>query len=80
MQQIRVAFLAGVVSFAVGAGLFFLALRLGPSADEAGRTLHNILTLAALLVGSGGGFLALCAGSVLLVGLLTRPRVARRKG
>lgn len=79
MQQIRIAFLAGLAGLAAGAGLLFLALRLGQSADDAGRTLHNVLTLAALLVGSGGGFLALCAGSVVLVGLLTRPRVERRR-
>jgi hypothetical protein len=79
MQQIRLAFFAGLASFAVGAGLLFVALRLGQSADDAGRTLHNVLTLSALLVGSGGGFLALCAGSVVLVGLLTRPRLGRRR-
>ena len=79
MQQIRIAFVVGLAGLAVGAGLLFLALRLGPLADETGRTLHNILTLVALLVGSGGGFLALCAGSVVLVGLLTRPRVERRR-
>lgn len=79
MQQIRVAFFAGLASFAVGVGLLFLALRLGQPADDTGRTLHNVLTLCALLVGSGGGFLALCAGSVVLVGLLTRPSVERRR-
>ena len=80
MQPIKVASLAGLLSFAVGAGLLFVAFRLGQPAGEAARTLHNVLALAALLVGTGGGFLALCAGAVLLVSLLVEPRVARRKG
>jgi hypothetical protein len=41
--------------------------------------LHNLLALAALLLAAGGGFLALSTGPVLLVCLLTSPRVARRK-
>ncbi len=37
------------------------------------------LALAALLLASGGGFLALCAGPVLLAALLTAPRAAKEE-
>ena len=80
MQPIKVAFMAGLLSFAFGAGLHFVAFHLGQPANQAVRTLHNVLALAALLVGTGGGFLALCAGSVLLVSLFVEPRAAQRKG
>ena len=72
--------MAGLLSFVFGAGLLFAAFHLGQPANEAVRTLHNVLALAALLVGTGGGFLALCAGAVLLVGLFVEPRAARRQG
>lgn len=77
MRQIGVAFFAGLVGFLAGAGLLALAFFLGQPAGEAARTLHNVLTLAALLLACGGGFLALCAGPVLLAGLLTSPRVGK---
>ena len=77
MQQIRVAFWAGLISFAVGAGLLILAFFLSQQAEGAARTLHNILSLVALLLAAGGGFLAVSTGSVLLVSLLTAPRVPR---
>ena len=80
MQPIKVAFMAGLLSFAVGAGLLFVAFHLGQPTNEAARTLHNVLALAALLVGTGGGFLALCTGAVLLVSLFVEPRAARRQG
>jgi hypothetical protein len=72
--------MAGLLSFAFGAGLLFVAFHLGQPANEATRMLHNVLALAALLVGTGGGFLALCAGAVLLVSLFVEPRAARRQG
>lgn len=63
-----------MISFAVGAGLLTLAFFLGqPSA----RTLHNILSLVALLLVASGGFLTICTGAVLLVSTLTAPRVPR---
>jgi len=80
VQPIKVAFMSGLLSFAVGAGLLFVAFYSGQPASEAARTLHNVLALAALLVGTGGGFLALCAGAVLLVSLFVEPRGAQRKG
>jgi hypothetical protein len=79
VRQIRIAFFAGLISLAVGAGLLALAFFLGQPGGDASRVLHNVLALAALLLAAGGGFLALSTGPVLLVCLLTSPRVARRK-
>jgi hypothetical protein len=76
LQQIRISFWAGLIGFAVGAGLLALAYLLGQP-EGAARTFHNILSLFALLLAAGGGFLAICAGSVLLVSILTAPRVPR---
>jgi hypothetical protein len=80
VRQIRIAFFTGLISFSVGAGLLALALYLGQPADGASRALRNVLALAALLLASGGGFLALSTGPVLLIALLASPRVTRRKG
>ena len=82
MRQIRIAFFAGLISLVVSAGLLALAFFLGQPASGTARVLHNLLALAALLLASGGGFLALSTGPVLLVCLLTSPRVAkaRRQG
>jgi hypothetical protein len=71
------AFFAGLAVFFVGAGLLALALSLGQAGEGASRTLESVLALAALLLASGGGFLALCAGPVLLAALLTAPRTAK---
>jgi hypothetical protein len=81
VRQIRIAFFAGLISLAVGAGLLALAFYLGQPAGGASRALHNFLALAALLLASGGGFLALSTGPVLLVCLLAAPRAekARRR-
>jgi hypothetical protein len=80
LRQIRIAFFAGLAVFFVGAGLLALALSLGQAGAGASRTLESILALAALLLASGGGFLALCAGPVLLAALLTAPRAAKEEG
>ena len=80
MRQIGIAFFAGLFSSAAGAGLLALAFSLGQPAEGASRTLHNVLALAALLLASGGGFLALSTGPVLLIGLLTSPRAAKAEG
>ncbi|MDQ3746625.1 MAG: hypothetical protein M3444_19815 [Acidobacteriota bacterium] len=80
MRQIRIAFFAGLAVFFVGAGLLALALSLGQAGEGASRTLESVLALAALLLASGGGFLALCAGPVLLAALLTAPRAAKEEG
>jgi hypothetical protein len=80
VRQIGVAFFAGLFSSAVGAGLLALSFYLGQPAEGASRTLHNVLALAALLLASGGGFLALCTGPVLLTGLLTSPRAGKARG
>jgi putative intracellular protease/amidase len=74
MRPIRIAFVAGLAGFIVGAGLLALALRLGQPATDASRTLESVLALAALLFASGGGFLALCAGPVLLAAFLSEPK------
>jgi hypothetical protein len=77
VRQIGIAFFAGLTGFLAGAGLLALAFFTGRPAGEAARTLHNVLTLAALLLACGGGFLALCAGPVLLAGILTTPRTVK---
>lgn len=79
MRQIRIAFFAGLSSLFVGVGLLALAFFLGQADGDTASMLHNVLALAALLLASGGGFLALSTGPVLLVCLLTAPRVARHK-
>ena len=80
MRQIRIAFFAGLAVFFVGAGLLALALSLGQADEGASRTLESVLALAALLLASGGGFLALCAGPVLLAALLTAPKKQEADG
>ena len=77
LQQIRNYFWAGLICFAVGAGLLALAYFLGQMAEGAQRTLHNILSLVALLLVVVGGFLSICTGAVLLVSMLTAPRIPR---
>ena len=74
MRQIRIAFFAGLFGFFVGAGLLALSLSLARPAGDASRTLESVLALVALLLASGGGFLALCSGPVLLVAFLTAPK------
>lgn len=80
MRPIRIAFVAGLAGFFVGAGLLALSLRLGQPATDASRTLESVLALAALLLASGGGFLALCAGPVLLAAFLSEPRKQKAEG
>lgn len=77
MRQIGIAFFAGLAVFLAGAGLLALAFSLGQPSGDAARTLDNVLALAALLLACGGGFLALCAGPVLLIAILTKPRTAK---
>ena len=77
LKQLRNYFWAGLIGFAVGAGLLALAFFLGQLAEGAARTLHNVLSLVALLLAAGGGFLSICTGAVLLVIMLTAPRVPR---
>jgi putative intracellular protease/amidase len=77
LKQIRNYFWAGLISLAVGAGLLALAFFLGQMAEGAARTLHNVLSLVALLLAVGGGFLTICTGAVLLVSAMTAPRVPR---
>ncbi|HYH84688.1 MAG TPA: hypothetical protein VEX60_04345 [Pyrinomonadaceae bacterium] len=77
LRQIRIYLWAGLITFAVGAGLLALAYFLGQRAEGAARTLHNLLSLAALLLVVVGGFLSICTGAVVLVGTLAAPRVPR---
>jgi len=79
VRQIGIAFFAGLFSSVVGAGLLALAFSLGQPAEGASRAFHNVLALAALLLASGGGFLALSTGPVLLAGLLTAPRARKAR-
>jgi hypothetical protein len=79
VQQIRYAFWAGLITFAVGALLLVVTFVLGQPAEGVGRTLHNVLALIALLLTAGGGFLALCTGVVFLISFLTTPRVEHRR-
>lgn len=81
MKQISVAFVVGLLSFTAGAGGLLLLVRFGGgSVEGSARTVQNVAAFVALLLGSGGGFLALCAGPVLLLNLLTQPRGSRQKG
>jgi len=46
---------------------------------DSSRAAHNVLTFLALLLVSGGGFMALSTGPVLLATLLAAPSAGRGK-
>lgn len=79
MEQIRAAFWAGLITFVVGAALLALSFFLGQQGEGAMRTLHNVLSLAGLLLAATGGLVAVCVGAVVLVNLLVEPRAPRRQ-
>lgn len=78
MRQIRIAFWSGLCSLAAGAALLAVALFTGQPQADAARTLHNVLSLVGLLLASGGAFMAVCTGAVLLAALLASPRATRK--
>jgi hypothetical protein len=77
LQQLRNYFWAGLIGFGVGAGLLALAYSLGQPGEGVTRTLHNVLSIVALLLTVGGGFLTICTGAVVLVSMLAAPRIPR---
>lgn len=77
MKPIKIAFRSGLCCLAAGAALLaFTLLKDAPQADSS-RAMQNVLSFLALLLASGGGFMALSTGPVLLATLLATPRAAR---
>jgi hypothetical protein len=79
LKPIKIAFWSGVCCLLAGAALLAFALKTGGPAGDSQRAVHGVLTFLALLLASGGGFMALCTGPVLLATLLASPRAARRR-
>lgn len=79
MAQIRLAFWSGLCSLAAGAALLAAAVFAGQPQAGAARTLHNVASLLGLLLASGGAFMAVCTGAVLLATLLASPRATRKE-
>ncbi|HEV7843903.1 MAG TPA: hypothetical protein VGO69_09400 [Pyrinomonadaceae bacterium] len=78
MKPLKIAFWSGLCCLLAGSALLALMLKTGgPTAEPSGAT-RNVLTFLALLLASGGGFMALCTGPVLLATLLATPRTARK--
>jgi hypothetical protein len=61
-----------------GGALLALALMKGVPAEASSRAAHSVLTFLGLLLASGGGFMALCTGPVLLATLLATPRASKK--
>lgn len=79
MRPLKIAFWTGLCCLLAGGALLALALMKGGPAGESSGATHNVLTFLALLLASGGGFMALCTGPVLLATLLATPRATRRR-
>ena len=79
MKPIKIAFWSGLCCLAAGGALLAYALTSGVAQTDSARATHNLLSLLALLLASGGGFMALCTGPVLLATLLASPRSTRRR-
>lgn len=79
MKPIKIAFWSGLCCLLAGGALLALALLKGGPTGESSRVTHNVLTFLALLLASGGGFMALCTGPVLLATLLASPRASRKR-
>ena len=79
MKPLKIAFWSGLCCLLAGAALLAFALRAGAPESDSSRTAHDALTFLALLLASGGGFMALSTGTVLLATLLASPRRARRR-
>lgn len=79
MKPIKIAFWSGLCSLLAGGALLAFALTTGTPQTDSARATHSVLTLLALLLASGGGFMALCTGPVLLATLIASPRAGRKK-
>ena len=78
MKPIKIAFWSGLCCLLAGGVLLAFALTKGAPAPGSSGAAHNVLTFVALLLTSGGGFLALCTGPVLLLILLASPRASKK--
>ena len=78
MKSIKIAFWSGLCCLLAGGVLLAFVLRTGVSAADSSSAAHNVLTFLALLLASGGGFMALCTGPVLLATLLASPRASKK--
>lgn len=79
MKPIKIAFWSGLGCLLAGGVLLALTLTKGGPAADSSRAAHSVLTFLALLLASGGGFMALCTGPVLLATLLATPRASRKR-
>lgn len=79
MKPIKIAFWSGLCSLLAGGVLLALAFKMGGPAADSSRATHSVLTFIALLLASGGGFMALSTGPVLLATLLATPRASRKR-
>jgi hypothetical protein len=79
VKPIKIAFWSGLCCLAAGGALLAVALTTGRPTADSSRTTYNVLTFLALLLASGGGFMALCTGPVLLATLLASPRASRKR-
>jgi drug/metabolite transporter (DMT)-like permease len=70
------ACLAGFATALLGALVLALSFLLGPREGAAAETLQIVLSLAGLLLASGGLFLCVCTAAVLAASYLSRPRPA----
>lgn len=78
MKPIKIAFWSGLCCLVAGGALLAFALMRGGPQNDSSRAMHNVVTFLALLLASGGGFMALCTGPVLLVTLLASPRASKK--
>jgi hypothetical protein len=79
VKPIKIAFWSGLCCLLAGGALLAFALTTGGPRTDSSRAAHSVLTFLGLLLASGGGFMALCTGPVLLATLLASPRAARRR-
>jgi hypothetical protein len=79
LKPIKIAFWSGLCCLLAGGVLLAFALTKGAPASGSPSATHNVLTFVALLFASGGGFMALCTGPVLLAILFASPRAARKR-
>lgn len=78
MRPIKIAFWSGLCCLVVSGALLAFALTSGVPQSDSARAMHNVLTFLALLLAAGGGFMALCTGTVLLATLLASPRASKK--
>ena len=78
MKPLKLAFWSGLCCLVAGGALLALVLRMGEPAADSSSATHNVLTFLALLLASGGGFMALSTGPVLLATLLATPRASKK--